>query len=126
MDGNGEARNVEKEPEMDSDSARPQGFDPGLEGNGEASVQQQREVDGDSARPQGFDRGLDLDYIVNVCKSPEGLMFLIKWKDSDDADFVPARIANLRCPEAVISFYEKRIEWVCRREDNGDPDRTAS
>ena len=62
-------------------------------------------------RPRGFDRGLEPAKIVGATDASGELMFLMMWKNCDEADLVPARQVNIRCPDIVIDFYQNKVPW---------------
>ncbi|XP_034409986.1 chromobox protein homolog 3 [Cyclopterus lumpus] len=67
--------------------------------------------------PANLSTYLEPECIIGSTDRQGELMFLVKWKNSDDVALLPAREASARCPQVVINFYEQKLTWHCGDEE---------
>ncbi|XP_046897186.1 chromobox protein homolog 3b isoform X4 [Hypomesus transpacificus] len=60
---------------------------------------------------------LEPDCIIGSTDKQGQLMFLVKWKNSDEVALLSAREASARCPQVVVKFYEQKLSWHCGEEE---------
>lgn len=66
---------------------------------------------------------MELEQIIGATDSTGKFMFLMKGKNSDEADLVPAKEVNVKCPRVVIPFYEERLTWRSYPKEDDDKKR---
>ncbi|KAK5612765.1 hypothetical protein CRENBAI_007472 [Crenichthys baileyi] len=67
--------------------------------------------DEESDAPTDLSNYLEPECIIGSTDKKGELMFLVKWKNSDDVALLSAREASARCPQVVIDFYEQKLTW---------------
>lgn len=67
--------------------------------------------------PTNLSAYLEPECIIGSTDRKGELMFLVKWKNSDEVALLPAREASARCPQVVIDFYEQKLTWHCGDEE---------
>lgn len=58
-----------------------------------------------------LDNGLEPEKIIGATEVSGELMFLVKWKNMNQADLISSKIAKIACPQTVITFFEERLTW---------------
>ena len=86
----------------------------------------QQKVDVKEKAKEGFARGLQAEKIIGIRKDPEKLRFLVKWKGTEDKDFVDAKEAKIKIPQVVIEFYEEKLNWFNEPDDSQDEEESES
>lgn len=54
---------------------------------------------------------LDPEKIIGATEVSGELMFLVKWRDSSQADLISSKVAKIACPQTVIAYFEERLCW---------------
>lgn len=69
----------------------------------------------------GFDRGLEAEYIIGANEICGRKFLLIKYKDVEQPEMVPATVAHKKITQMVIDFYESRLVWASSDSEDEEP-----
>lgn len=65
--------------------------------------------------PENLQRGIVCNHepekIIGATDITGELVFLVKYTNSDSLNLIPAKVANSKFPQIVISFYESNYVW---------------
>merc|ERR1719209_1873703 len=65
-----------------------------------------------AAKARGFGRGLAAEKILGLRREDKSTVyFLVKWRGTEETDFVNAKEAKAKIPQVVIDFYESKLAW---------------
>ena len=53
-----------------------------------------------------------VEKIESVRNDPDGILFHVKLSGAKEAQWIPAKIANRKYPQAVIAFWENHVEFT--------------
>ncbi|KAI1886158.1 hypothetical protein AGOR_G00211120 [Albula goreensis] len=71
----------------------------------------------DTGLPAALLGQLEPERIIGSTDRQGELMFLVKWKGTEEVALLSAREASARCPQVVIAFYEEKLTWHCGDDD---------
>ncbi|XP_070494353.1 chromobox protein homolog 3-like [Chironomus tepperi] len=54
---------------------------------------------------------VNFEKIVGAFKDANDIIFVMKWKGTDECTLMSSKIANVAYTQQVIKFYEERISW---------------
>jgi hypothetical protein len=66
----------------------------------------------------GFDKKLQPKKILGPVYKEGIQMFVMKWKETEETDYVLADTAKVKCPELVFDFYEERRQLLSTINSN--------
>ncbi|XP_003245689.1 chromobox protein homolog 1-like [Acyrthosiphon pisum] len=84
-----------------------------------AVIKQEKEDNIEQVKTGDVSKGIEKipDKILGATVVNGHLMFLLKWKELEEAELITAEEANLMYPQVVIHFYESRLTWNSNSEN---------